>query len=622
LGGGSAAVDREKFLQLGGFDRLLRPLYVEDVDLSYRAWKRGWKVLFCPQSKVIHKHRSTSGRLDRASLERIIQRNHLLFIWKNISDPGMTAEHLLSLPLLPWRRSWGMGIKDTLAVVCMALGRLPEALVQRERERGLARMKDRDIFAVANDALAYKQTWIPPRRVQPGDRLNILFVTPYYPSLRHGGGVRMFQMIRSLSQQHNISLLTFWDNESDHEYFEQIEAFCQKVVAIERHPVVCRPLIPSYPPAVTLDFGDPAFGAALRKYLIEDDFDIVQCEFLQTGYQIPLLKREGLVLTEHEVQNAAQLTRLSVDPGMYARVRQIFQWLRWLYAEMRLAQKFDRVVAVTGEDAWSLQRYNPHLPVEVIHTGVDEEYYLPEAGACEPDSLVYLGNFSHPPNVDSALVLANEILPRVREQIPGVRLYIVGAGPTPQISALAREDEVIVTGWVDDTRPYLAQASLAVFPIRLGVGIRTKILESLAMGKAVITTPLGAAGLHPVHGENIWVAGGVEDFAQGIVTLLRDPQTAAKIGEKAREFIELERSWKSAAALQTHSYYQMLEERDAEYPLRHYLPASTRPFYRPIGLRLGYLTTAVAYGVVLTRGLPYLMYGLASRGKSNPFQTP
>jgi glycosyltransferase involved in cell wall biosynthesis len=261
------------------------------------------------------------------------------------------------------------------------------------------------------------------------------------------------------------------------------------------------------------------------------------------------------------------------------------------------------------------------LPVEVIPPGVDAEYYFPQKTACNPLSLVYLGNFNHSPNVDSALLLVNEILPRVRALVPGVCLSIVGAEPTPEISALAAPDEVIVTGWVEDTRLYLAEASLAVFPIRLGVGIRNKILESMAMGKAVVTTPLGAAGLHPRHGENIWVASSVEDFAQAIVTLLRDPPMAARMGLQAREFIEREYSWSAAAARQTLSYDRVLAERDAQYSHRRYTAFLPQPFYRPIGRRLGYLTTALAYGVVLTRGLPYLAHAVASRGKPNPFQS-
>jgi glycosyltransferase involved in cell wall biosynthesis len=620
LGGGSAAVDRAKFAALGGFDSLLQPLYAEDLDLSYMAWKRGWKVLFCPASKVIHKHRSTSGRMDRRSLDRLIERNHLLFIWKNVTDPGMIAGHLLSLPLLPWRRSWRLSLRDTLAVVAMAVAHLPHALARRDAVRRDARVSDRQIFQVANDALAYKQEFVPPREVQEGERLNILFVTPYYPSLRHGGGVRMYQMIRALSRQHAITLLTFWDSEEDREYFREVESFCQRVVMIERHPVTCRPLIPTFPPAITLDFGDPQFGAALRKLLIEGDFDIVQCEFLQTGYQIPRLRREVLVLTEHEVQNAAQLTSLGLERKALNRIHNAFQWARWMLAEMVLASRFDSIVGVTEEDAWSVKRYDPRLPVEVIHTCVDVAYYEPQPPECEDaDSLVYLGNFAHLPNVDSALLMVNEILPLVRAEIPGVKFYIVGANPTAEIQALAEPGEVIVTGWVDDTRTYLAKARLAVFPIRLGVGIRTKILESMAMGKAVITTPLGTAGLCPEHGKNIWVAEGVENLAQGVITLLRDPTHAERIGAQAREFVVTRRSWESAAALQAKSYYRHLQQRDAGYAARRFQTYSTEPFHRPIGWRLGYLTTAAAYLVVPARGMPYILNGWRSLGKPNPF---
>lgn len=134
LGGGSAAVDRKKFLALGGFETALSPFYMEDIDLSYKAWKRGWRVLFCPQSEVIHKHRSSSGRLNRNYVERVINRNRILFIWENITQPGLFFEHLIYLLFLPMRKSWELSFVDTLKVVFMANTTSP-GCIQAKKDR-------------------------------------------------------------------------------------------------------------------------------------------------------------------------------------------------------------------------------------------------------------------------------------------------------------------------------------------------------------------------------------------------------------------------------------------------------------------------------------------------------
>lgn len=563
MGGGSCAVDRQKFLEIGGFDALLKPLYMEDVDISYRAWKRGWKVLFCPESKVIHKHRSTSGRLNKAYLERVIQRNRLLFIWKNITQPGMVFQHLLALPLIAMRNSWQLNTTDTLQVLLMALERLPEALWKRNIQRTQSKISDSKVFSVANDPYEFKQYFISyQNNKHRGDRLKILFLTPYFPSLLHGGGVRMYQMIRALSKYHDIYLISFWDNPKDRTYFDALEQFCHRVIRILRYPSPHSLSISYLPPAISIDFGDVAFQQSIKSLLIAEDFDIVQCEYLQTAYQLPHINRETLILTNHEVQSAAAAIRLNqaVNPTQW--LHRFIQWARWLVTETGLSKGFDQVITLTPEDGWYLKRYAPELPIRILPTGIDLEYFSPSNAQNDANHIVFVGNFLHTPNVDSAFFLVNDILPLVKQQIPDIRLSLVGANPPPEIRAMAKENQIFVTGWVDDIRPYLNQATLAVFPIRQGVGLRNKIIEAWAMGKAVITTPLGSAGLEPKHGENIWIAENATEFADSIIHLLNNPNVVRTLGKNARSFLEQYRSWDAIAKKQTDLYWEAIETRN------------------------------------------------------------
>jgi GT2 family glycosyltransferase len=131
-GGGACAVDRRRFQQLGGFDSLYHPFYVEDTDLSYQAWKRGWKSLLAPESQVIHKHRGTTGpRFGDLFVNNTTRRNHYLFVWKNVTDFGMLSEHIMSLPRIHARAIWQYGAAFEYRAYLRAVLRLPMAIRRR-----------------------------------------------------------------------------------------------------------------------------------------------------------------------------------------------------------------------------------------------------------------------------------------------------------------------------------------------------------------------------------------------------------------------------------------------------------------------------------------------------------
>jgi glycosyltransferase involved in cell wall biosynthesis len=539
---------------------------MEDVDLSYMAWKRGWKVLFCPESHVLHKHRSSSKKINQNYLARVIERNHLFFIWKNITNFSMLLEHLLFLPFAPLRASWTLGSIDTIKTFLMAFVRLPKALAQRNRNRMNSKVPDREIFMVANNTGIFRDRFLP-LPMENKERKNLLIMTSYYPTLRNGGGVRMYHVIKELAKIHDVSLLAFWDDDTDQEFFEEMEKVCSQVVAIRRHPHFRKALFPIFPPAISIDFGDPRFRSALDDLLEQKDFDVLHCEFFQIALHVPDLKRTVKVLTHHEVQNAAVKTMLRVEKSLLKRMHLAMQWARWLNAEVSLARKFDRVVALTAEDAWEIYRFAPDIPMDIIPTGVDMEYFFPHKTEQEMNSLIYVGNFRHPPNVASALYLVQKVLPLVREEIPDVKLYIVGGNPPPAVQALSEPNRVIVTGWVDDMRPWIQRSNIYVFPIFTGVGLRNKILEAWAMGKPVVSTRLGCAGLSPVHCENVWLAENPAEFSLGICELLRNAGLRERLGANARCYVEQYHSWKTVAEKYTEVYASVMEQNRGEKKL-------------------------------------------------------
>jgi len=201
---------------------------------------------------------------------------------------------------------------------------------------------------------------------------------------------------------------------------------------------------------------------------------------------------------------------------------------------------------VSEVDAAVSRRITPSLVHEVIPSGVDPTIFRGLNGPREPHALVFEGNMGFPPNVDAACYFVSDIFPRIRAVIADARFYIVGKDPDPDVLALAC-DEIIVTGFVEDIRPWLNKAQVFVSPLRTGAGIKTKVLQAWAAGVSVVATSKSTGGLKIVDGENIIIRDGAESFAQAVVDLLQDPLRARTIGQEARRTVEQHHTWDQAA---------------------------------------------------------------------------
>ena len=161
-------------------------------------------------------------------------------------------------------------------------------------------------------------------------------------------------------------------------------------------------------------------------------------------------------------------------------------------------------------------------PVHVVPTGVDTSYFAPEASPADSRNLVFTGSMDWLPNEDAMVFFCREVLPLIRADEPGVTLSIVGRAPTPTVEKLADGHGITVTGRVDDVRPYMRDAAVYIVPLRIGGGTRLKIFEAMAMGKAVVSTTVGAEGLPVTSGEHLLLADEPRTFARAVVRLLRD----------------------------------------------------------------------------------------------------
>ncbi|SEK60192.1 glycosyltransferase family 4 protein [Ectothiorhodospira marina] len=237
------------------------------------------------------------------------------------------------------------------------------------------------------------------------------------------------------------------------------------------------------------------------------------------------------------------------------RERRPYRWLR-LYKRYRLTLAFERrlapraraVLFVAPADRESFVRNCPQVPTHVIPNGVDATFFAPPfKKAQNSGEIVFEGNLSFPPNVDAACHLARDILPCIRRVMPHVHLTLVGQDPSEEIKALAHDKAIEVTGFVSDIRPYLARAQLFACPMRLGSGIKNKILQAWSMGVPIVATPLAVDGLEARDGANVRIAVKPQAFADQVLALLSDKGQRRRMASEGRKTVLAHYTWEAQA---------------------------------------------------------------------------
>jgi polysaccharide biosynthesis protein PslH len=287
----------------------------------------------------------------------------------------------------------------------------------------------------------------------------------------------------------------------------------------------------------TVWYHEPALQPLLDRLLAEHRFDVVAVEdnaaaVYRFGTSVPT------VFTEHEVRRPRPSRLPSGPPRTWpAAAFAELDWRRWPGYHRSTWSRFDLIQAFTIRDADGIRALAPELGdrVRVNPFGLEFPEALPSAPSSSRE-LVFVGNFTHPPNVDGALWLGSEIMPKLRAHGAGARLTVIGPGPPAAVTAMARDD-IRVTGQVQDLRPFLEQAAVVLAPLRIGGGMRMKVLESLALGKAVVTTTRGAEGLEGANDLPLVVADTADELAAATARLLADPDARARLGAGARAFV-------------------------------------------------------------------------------------
>lgn len=393
-------------------------------------------------------------------------------------------------------------------------------------------------------------------------------ISPWAPYPWDGGSKRIHTLCRMLGERFQFSLLTFAaENSGSH-------AAAADLAAEHRHlrPVFGgihwvgkgpEPSARGLPEDVSRFYRE-SMRLRLADTLARGEADLVHVEYeLMAPYARHIKGAIPLVWTQHDMGSLSIFNSYFREMSGFGRLRRLPDWFKRAALVRKAGSWFDRVVAMTAEDQRRLSLWMDERKVRTISTGVDVEHFSPRAGAeAAEDSLVFLGHYPHYPNEDAVLHFHRDIWPIIRARRPGLRFYAVGSSPTPAVRRLPHEDSrITVTGTVEDVRPYLQKAAVFVAPMRLGFGIKGKILEAAAAGVPVVATSRAAEGLALRAGHDFLKADGAREFAQAVLRLLEDSGLRREISLRARAAVEKRYDWKAQACLLGDLYEELLKER-------------------------------------------------------------
>ena len=379
--------------------------------------------------------------------------------------------------------------------------------------------------------------------------MNILFLChrlPYPP--QRGGKIRPFNMIRHLAVSHEVTVATLARTADELAAGQELHRYCHDLhVARISKPAGWARFALYGMSAAPVTFGyfySPELARTVQRLLDTRGFDaiVVHCSSMGPYVAGHPGCRKVMDFGDADSEKWLEYGRTAPFPLSQAfrlEGRKVRRYEAWL------GRQFDACSVNAPRERAVLAAY-VHAPIHVIPNGVDLEYFEPSRPSGRgyvPNRIVFTGNMSYRPNVDAVQHLVTAVLPRIRREIPDVQLCIVGMDPTPAVRRLADGDRVVVTGRVDDVRPYFDSAAVAVAPLRVARGLQNKVLEAMAMRVPVVASPAAFEGISAVAGRDLLVAAGPTAFSRAVVTLLRDPAARERYAAAGRTCVDTNHNW-------------------------------------------------------------------------------
>jgi polysaccharide biosynthesis protein PslH len=409
---------------------------------------------------------------------------------------------------------------------------------------------------------------------QISERLRILFLTPYPPTPATFGAQRRVQgLLTTLARRHEVTAVSLVPSFVDPAEAERgLREICQDAVLIPSGPInglgkrlrQLRSLV-STASYERLHHSMPELRHTLERLLTARRYDVVNVEFPFFGsYQLRRAPAgeapPRLVLDEHNVEFDLVKQMTGLHRGMGRHVHNSLNWRKLRREEVHAWRSYDGVMFTSAPDDARARVLAPTIRSRVVPNAADVGYFKRASGHPAPDgcTVLFFGTFGYFPNHDGMLHFLRDIWPLLSASHPAARLKIIGSGATPELLAF-QGPRVTFTGLVDDVRPHLAGAAVTIVPLRIGGGTRLKILESMAMGRPIVSTSLGAEGIEAVNGRELLLADDPASFAREVGRVLDDGALADGLGTAARALVERRYSWEAAGQVVDGFYREMLE---------------------------------------------------------------
>jgi polysaccharide biosynthesis protein PslH len=388
----------------------------------------------------------------------------------------------------------------------------------------------------------------------------LFFLLPFAPRLdaTHGGSKAIAQLLSRLAIRHKLAVVYLrgagepplgerWRDRLD--LVKEVERPWTRDSIAAQCVRRCRlgvSLIRHRPMWVT-DWTSQAYAATVQSLAKKWQPDVIQIEYHVMAQYLPALRdcKAPRVLTEHEPGNRA--APLSTSWGAIGRMLNDIDRKAWNRFEPAIIRHVQAVVVFTENDRQAIESLAPETPVVRISLGTELIESPMDPLGSVPPNLLFFGNFMHPPNVDAALRTVRTIFPALQTRFPDLELYIIGDKPPVELRR-ADNAQVHVTGRVPDLAPYLNRACIVIAPLRLGGGMRLKVLETLAAGKAMVASPLALEGLKLVDREVVWMAESDAEFCGAIAELLVNPDKRLSMANAARAWACANLGWQKPIA--------------------------------------------------------------------------
>jgi polysaccharide biosynthesis protein PslH len=377
--------------------------------------------------------------------------------------------------------------------------------------------------------------------------MKILQIFPYLPTpATFGGAKRTYHILKHLAGHHDVTVAGFSEY-GDPDLFKQtFPELKGKMHFLNRNKIEAfriqqiKSLFTPHSYWYNWSQSDE-FQKVLNGLFEENDFDFVLTEFSSMGH-FDLHTQAIRILDAHNVEydNFRRMSQLKWSlPRKFFYNREYEKCYR---EEIEIFKKQDAIFTTSDRDSELIQKDVKGIPHYTIPNGVDMTYFKSTQSDVEPNSIVFTGAMSYLPNQDAMIFFVETILPIIRKSVPDVKLYIVGSNP-PEVIKNYQSDSITVTGFVDDVRPYIDEASVYVVPLNMGSGTRLKIPEAMSMRKPIVTTSIGCEGLDVEDNTHALIRDTPLGFAEAVVELMQNPDLRSRISENGYELARQKYDW-------------------------------------------------------------------------------